>query len=272
LWLPAAAFCWNAAAPLPWQWQSKYLNGPPLDPTPISTPRLDNFIDRSLQDSLAKAIGPSIPFFNDVVRLHNQVLYGGFGISPSKHILIGKNEYLHNPIYTNAYCRRDVTASADTLRQWAQEIRSIQDIATARGQIFLYVLTPSKIEYIPETMPVAFPCRSQDRQRFVAAALSYLDAAGVTYVDATASMDAIEKKYGYDPFPKFGIHWTELAAYPATLEIIREINEAKGTSAIAGSGPGSKRRLEPEARSILQAPRCRSSPHATGRAPTSSSS
>jgi alginate O-acetyltransferase complex protein AlgJ len=232
LWLPAAAFCWNAAAPSPWQWQSRHLYGPPPDPTPISATSLDTFIDRALQDSLAKAIGPSIPFFNDVVRLHNQVLYGGLGISPSKHVLIGKNEYLHNPIYTNAYCRRDVTASADILRKWAQDIRSIQDIVTARGQIFLYVLTPSKIEHIPETMPVAFPCRSQDRQRFVAVALSYLDAAGVSYVDATVGMDAVEEKYGYDPFPKFGIHWTELAAYPATLEIMQVINEAKGTPAI----------------------------------------
>jgi hypothetical protein len=54
----------------------------------------------------------------------------------------------------------------------------------------------------------------------------------VKYVDATASMDDIKEKYGYEPFPKYGIHWTQLAAYPATLEIIRAINRAKGNSAI----------------------------------------
>lgn len=209
LWLPAVAYCWNAVSP--WQWRSAPLSGP-TETSPVSERSLNTFIDRSLQDSLAKAIGPSIPFFNDAVRLHNQILYAGFGISPSQHILIGKNEYLHNPFYTNAYCRRNVAASADTLRKWAQKIRDIQDIVTARGQIFLYVLTPSKIEHIPETMPATYPCRSQDRQRFVAVALSYLAAVGVKYIDATAAMDDFKEKYGYEPFAKYGIHWTQLAA------------------------------------------------------------
>jgi alginate O-acetyltransferase complex protein AlgJ len=229
LWLPALAYCWNAVSP--WQWHSASLSHP-MDISPVSERRLDTFIDRSLQDSLAKAIGPSIPFFNDAVRLHNQIMYAGFGLTTSQHILIGKNGYLHNPFYTNAYCHRDVKASADMMRKWAQKIREFQDIATARGQIFLYVLTPSKIEHIPATMPAAFPCRSPDRQRFIAVILSYLDAAGVKYVDATAAIDNFKEKYGYEAFPKYGIHWTQLAAYPATLEIIRAINRAKGNSAI----------------------------------------
>jgi alginate O-acetyltransferase complex protein AlgJ len=230
LWLPVASYGWNAAAPNPWR--SKYLNGAPVT-YKLSERKLETFIDRSLQDSVAKAFGPSMPFFNDIVRLHNEIVYAGIGISPSHHILIGKNEYLHNPVYLNAYCRRDLAASADTLRQWAQEIRDIQDIITARGQIFLYVLTPSKIEHIPDTLPTTYPCRSEDRQRFVPTVLSYLDAVGVTYVDATASMDDVQEKYGYDPFPKYGIHWTNLAAYPATLDIIQAINRATGKPTLA---------------------------------------
>lgn len=229
LWLPAGAYCWNAVSP--WQWHSAQLNGAPITNI-LSERKLETFLNRSWQDSLAKAIGPSIPFFNDAVRLHNQIVYAGFGISPSQHILIGKDEYLHNPIYTNAYCHRDVVASADKLRKWAQQIRDIQDTVRARGQAFLYVLTPSKIEHIPETIPIAFPCRSRDRQRFTATVLSYLDAVGVKYFDATATMADIKGKYGYEPFPRYGIHWTELAAYPATLEIIRTINGAMGRSAI----------------------------------------
>jgi alginate O-acetyltransferase complex protein AlgJ len=229
LWLPAATCCWNAVSSRPWR--SAPLNGP-AETYPVSRRSLDTFIDRSLQDSLAKVIGPSIPFFNDAVRLHNQIMYGGLGISPSKHIVIGKNGYLHNPFYTNAYCHRDIAASADILRKWAKNVRNIQDVVTARGQIFFYVLTPSKVEHIPETMPAAFPCRSSDRQRFVATILSYLDAAGVKYVDATAAMPDIKGKYGYESFPKYGIHWTQLAAYPAALEIIRTINSAKGYSAV----------------------------------------
>jgi hypothetical protein len=229
LWFPAAAYCWNAFSP--WPWRSAHLNGAPVT-LAVSERSLETFIDRSLQDSLAKVIGPSIPFFNDAIRVHNQIVYSGFGLSPSHHILIGKDEYLHNPLYTNVYCRRDIAGSADDLRQWAQEKRDIQDIITARGQIFLYVLTPSKVEFIPDTLPESFPCLSQDRRQFTAVALSYLDAMGVKYVDATATMEEVEPRFGYEPFPRYGIHWTELAAYPATLQIIAAINSARGGSGV----------------------------------------
>jgi alginate O-acetyltransferase complex protein AlgJ len=231
LWLPAVAYGWNAMAPWTWTWRSNDLIGVQLaGAAPSLTP--EAFANGSLQDSLARTVGPSIPFYGDAVRLHNQILYAGFGISPSPHILIGKDGYLHNPAYANAYCSRDIAASAAEFRDWARKLRETQDLVERRGQIFLYVLTPSKVEHIPHTLPEGFPCPSPDRHSFVAAAVAHLDAAGVKHVDATARMDAIQTMYGYEPFPKSGIHWTDLAAYLATLEIMRAINTAKGDLAV----------------------------------------
>jgi alginate O-acetyltransferase complex protein AlgJ len=228
LWLPAANYCWKAASPKKWR------------STPLSWETNENRVKRSLktfknrtwQNSLARTIGPSFPLFNNAVKLHNQIVYSVFGVSTSHHVLLGKDGYLHNPFYAKAYCSRDLAGSADALRQWAQKIRDMQDIVTARGQIFLYVLTPSKIEHLPETLPAAYPCQSPDRDRFTAAALTYLDAAGVKYLDVTATMEGFEEKYGYGPFPRYGIHWTQLGGYPGALAIIRAINAAKGKAAL----------------------------------------
>jgi alginate O-acetyltransferase complex protein AlgJ len=230
LWLPAIAFGWNMVAKP--QWRSKPLSGVQLAsaPAPLTLERLT---DGAFQRDLAKRIGPAIPFFADAVRLHNQVLYSVFGLTTSPHIVVGKDSFLHNPTYMGAYCHRDIESSAEDFERWARMLREIQDKVEARGQTFLYVLTPSKIEHLPDTLPPGFPCPSTDQPRFLAAALARLDVHGVKYVDATAGIEAIRPKYGYDPFPPGGIHWTELAAYPPALEIIRRINSSRGKTVIA---------------------------------------
>ena len=229
LWLPAIAFAWNAVTKS--KWQSKPLSGVQMTAAPVPF-TLQRVKDGSFQRSMARQIGPSIPFFADAVRLHNQVLYSAFGLTTSRHIIVGKDRFLHNPAYASAYCHRDIESSAEEFERWARMLHEIQDKVEARGQTFLYVLTPSKIEHLPDTLPTGFPCPSTDQPRFLAAALARLDDHGVKYVDATSGIDAIRPKYGYDPFPAGGIHWTELAAYPPALEIIRKINARKGKTII----------------------------------------
>jgi alginate O-acetyltransferase complex protein AlgJ len=229
LWLPAVALGWNTVAK--WKWRSKPLIGVEAKAAPIPL-TMEGLSDGSFQRSLAKRIGPSIPFFSDAVRLHNQVLYSAFGLSGSPHIIIGKENFLHNPGFASAYCHRDIESSADAFEKWARMLREIQDKIESRGQIFIYILTPSKIEHLPETLPPGFPCPSGDGLRFLAAGIGYLEKHGVNYIDATAHIDEIRDAYGYEPFPAGGIHWTDLAAYPATLELIRRINARQGKAVI----------------------------------------
>lgn len=230
LWLPAIAFAWNLVVAKP-KWRSKPLTGVQMTAAPVPL-TFERVKDGSFQRSFAKRIGPSIPFFADAVRLHNQVLYSALGLTTSPHIIVGKGRFLHNPTYMSAYCHRDIESSAPEFEGWARMLREIQDKVEARGQTFLYVLTPSKIEHLPDTLPPGFPCPSTDQPRFLAAALARLDDHGVKYVDATAGIDAIRPKYGYDPFPPGGIHWTDLAAYPPALEIIRRINTSLGKTVV----------------------------------------
>lgn len=229
LWLPAIAFGWNLVAKP--KWRSKPLSGVQI--AAASAPlTLEGLKDGSFQRSVAKRIGPSIPFYADAVRLHNQVFFAALRLPTSRDIIVGKEDYLLRPIYISAYCQRDIRGSIAEFKKWAGMLREIQDKVESRGQMFIYVLTPSKIEHLPNTLPSGFPCSSVDRQRFLAAAVAYLDDFGVKYVDATSGIDQVRPTYGYDPFPVGGIHWTDLAAYPPTLEIIRKINASKGKTVI----------------------------------------
>jgi alginate O-acetyltransferase complex protein AlgJ len=229
LWLPALSLGWNSISAR--KWRSKPLVGVQLTPAPASL-AFKHLIDGSFQRSLGRFIGPSIPYYADAVRMHNQVFYETLRLPTPRNILVGKDGYLHHSAYIQAYCHRDIERSTQEFRTWARMLREIQDKIESRGQTFIYVLTPSKIEHIPETLPAGYPCPSKDRQQFLATAVTHLRNQGVKHVDATAGVNETGRKYGYDPFPTGGIHWTDLSAYPALLEIIHAINTSKGARVI----------------------------------------
>ena len=229
LWLPALSFGWNAVSGH--QWKSQPLIGVQVAAMPASL-TIEHLVDGSFQRSLAQYVGPAIPFHAGAVRLHNQVFYATLRLSTSQHIIVGKNDHLLNPAYIKAYCYRDIGKSAQNFDSWARMLREIQDKIESRGQIFIYVLTPSKIEELPETLPLGLPCPSKDRQQFLAAAVAHLRDQGVKYIDAIATVDQEPRKYGYESFPVGGIHWTDLASYPAAMKIIQTINARKEKTAI----------------------------------------
>lgn len=197
-------------------------------PVPLT---VDNFVTNSFQTRLKASVASNFPIVSDAIRFHNQIIYS-LGLSPSQHILIGRDDYLLNPIYTKNYCKRDAEKSAAKMDAWAKMLRQIQDIIVARGQVFVYVLTPSKIEHRPGSLPLGYPCPSPDRDRFLLFATDRLARAGVIYIDATADLDESRDRYGYDPFPQGGIHWTDLAAHSPTMRIMETVNKQKGRTVL----------------------------------------
>jgi alginate O-acetyltransferase complex protein AlgJ len=229
LWLPALSFGWNAVSRH--KLKSQSLIGVQVAAIPASL-TIEHLVDGSFQRSFAQYIGSAIPFHASAVRLHNQVFYATLRLSTLQYIVVGKNDQLLNPAYITAYCYRSIAKSAQNFDSWAQMLREIQDKIESRGQIFIYVLTPSKIEQLPEALPLGLPCPSKDRQQFLPAAVAHLQDRGVKYIDATATVNQEPRKYGYEPFPVGGIHWTDLASYPATMKIIQIINASKEKTVI----------------------------------------
>jgi hypothetical protein len=97
---------------------------------------------------------------------------------------------------------------------WAAKIRQMQDMVEARGQVFLYVLTPSKVAQYPGTLPRALPCPSSaaDRAGVVPAWLGVLHRDGVHVDDTTAALRAARAQYQAPLFPRGGTHWDALGA------------------------------------------------------------
>ncbi len=79
---------------------------------------------------------------------------------------------------------------------------------------------------MPETLPFGYlcPATTEDRINFVTSALAALEKKGVHYFDATNGLNRTKELYGFDPFPKGGIHWTDLAAHLSTQGLVDKLN------------------------------------------------
>jgi alginate O-acetyltransferase complex protein AlgJ len=228
LWLPGIALTWNYLAP---RWAVGTRND--LFGTPM--PKMEHFSPATFwsgayQSQVGKAIPGILPFFSTIVRSNNELYYRLFSYSPLPWLLVGRREYLLGTEYVDEFCRRDAREFGKRVAHWVTELQEMQRELRKRGQVFVYLITPSKIAHMQDVLPFGYPClaKHEDRVAILPLYREMLKQGGIRFVDGTAQLTQSFTQYGFEPFPRGGIHWTMLSAYPASQALIREINEALG--------------------------------------------
>ena len=213
--------------------------GPRLHGVTEASPRpiwsLRAFADGTLQKALTRAITDAFPFRPLMIRINNQVRYKLFSYSGAPGVITGENGQLIEKAYLDEYCTRNLATFESKARDWAAKLKEIQDFYAARGKIFIYLITPSKVAYMPENFASALSsCASSVRDRTGTLPLydGLLKEAGVHVVDAASLIHGLRGKYEIDLFPAGGVHWNAIGIAAAADAILAEINRQAG-SAIA---------------------------------------
>ncbi|MBV9811834.1 MAG: hypothetical protein JO326_03735, partial [Acetobacteraceae bacterium] len=120
-----------------------------------------------VQQWISRSVGILSPMFKPAINWKNQIYYSLLGMSGIDEVIVGRNGQLIQYDWAQEYCTRDVAKLRRDGEAWAARIRTMQDFFDARGQAFLYVITPSKVAQHPETIPAGFPCPapSEDKAR-----------------------------------------------------------------------------------------------------------
>jgi alginate O-acetyltransferase complex protein AlgJ len=213
--------------------------GPRLHGVTEASPRpvwsLHSFADGTLQKALTSAVTDAFPLRPLMIRINNQVRYKLFGYSGAPGVITGESEQLIEKAYLDEYCNRDLMVFEPKARDWAARLKEIQDFYAARGKIFIYLITPSKVAYMPENFTRELSsCASSARDRTGMLPLydRLLKDAGVHVVDTASLIHALKGKYEIDLFPAGGVHWNAIGIAAASDAILAEINHQAG-SAIA---------------------------------------
>jgi hypothetical protein len=168
---------------------------------------------------------------NLFISINSQLYYSLFqkSFAENSQVIVGKNNTLFEMGYINAYCHRRPMAD-DELKQlslWADKIKKLNDFFNAHGKTFIYVITPSKAEYMPNAIPSRFHCPNIGIRSQVTQIKKLLDAKHVRYMDGATLMVEGTQKYGISMFPPGGTHWNWLGSTLAARSIISTINEDK---------------------------------------------
>ena len=177
------------------------------------------------QRAAALRVGPLSSAYQGAVRLRNSFYYAALGMSAVPTILVGRDGQLLERGYVEEYCSRDLAALRPRAEAWATRMRALQDRVEARGQVFRYVLTPSKPAYQPGWIPQGTPCPGlADAPGKRVVLRDAFARAGVHAVDTAAALDRARAAYPFELFPKGGTHWNQVGAAVATQALAASLN------------------------------------------------
>jgi alginate O-acetyltransferase complex protein AlgJ len=175
----------------------------------------------------ATRLSRNLRILSYAVKIKSQAYYSLLEASPIPAIVVGRNHTLYEPWYIAEYCTRDLVSFAPKAEDWAIKLRLMQDYYQAKGQVFVYVITPSKAAVYPEYIPASWPCPADheaDRRHLLEAYRAVLDRHGVHFVDTATIVRQARERYPFLTFPRGGTHWTEIGAALGAQALIKEVN------------------------------------------------
>lgn len=145
---------------------------------------------------------------NLFIRTINQTNYSLFDKSNARDVVVGKNDYLFNRWYIDAYVGADFTGTNKISNQ-LKKLKVVQDSLTKMNKTLLVVFAPSKDLFAPEHLPEG--CIKGDSTNydvFIKLAKEY----GINFIDFNPYFISLKNKSEYLLYTKYGSHWSAYGA------------------------------------------------------------
>ncbi|MDR3476822.1 MAG: hypothetical protein P4M14_02175 [Gammaproteobacteria bacterium] len=194
---------------------------PPFDLAHIRSHEVQKY----LEDKWTK----NLPMRNWLVKLNNQIFYSWLkkSYSINGQLVVGKSNQLFELAYIKDHCdfENALARKKSDLPAWADKVKKMSDYFHAQGKTFLYVMTPSKAEYMPEAIPNRFHCKATDTNVLINYMEKLLTDRKVPVVNTANLMQPATQYYKTPMFPEGGTHWNYLGASVGANAIINAINQ-----------------------------------------------
>jgi alginate O-acetyltransferase complex protein AlgJ len=213
-----------------------------------------SFHDGTLQKALVSRVTDAMPIRPILIRLNNEIRYHMFGEVTAPQVVRGAKGHLIERTYLDDYCSRLEGMGTERAAIALPKLKDIQNFYSARGGVFVYVVTPSKVAHLPEYFidRVACPSTPKARAALVGDYVEALKREGIHVVDTASLIHSLKGAYPFDIFPEGGTHWNDVGGARATSLLVDEINRQAGrdiippftfTYTMSGAGSGADREL-----------------------------
>ena len=183
---------------------------------PSSRPEFSmaGFMTGEFQEKITPHLDRSIGLREWLVRLYNQVDFSLFSVTHARQVVVGKDNYLFEEPYIDAWLGRDFIGEIPIDARVGQ-IRRLQDSLWNRNHILLVVVFPSdKGSFYPEKIPDRYlknPRTVTNYQRYKQG----FEASKVNFIDFNDWFLKMKDTSRYLLYPKTGIHWSSYGAFLA---------------------------------------------------------
>lgn len=170
-----------------------------------------------------------LPLRSWFIRISNQLYYSLFKTSYSyyNNIIIGKKNTLFERFYIQSYCGL-IPMPFDNLIEltaWADKLRTLQTFFAKNHKVFIYLITPNKVEYMSESVPDRYHCVRHGVSQHVRELEKLLKERNINYINASDFIISYANEHHVPLFSKGGTHWNYLAGTLVANALIDEINK-----------------------------------------------
>lgn len=178
---------------------------------------LDNWLNCNFQETFEKSMSINYGLSNRFIYYKNYVDYKLFDKLNAKETVLGKNDFLYEISYINAYTGTDCLGK-DSIDHLLKTLKVIQDSLQKRKINLLLVFSPGKASFYPEFIPDRYMKNikeSNNLKLFHSFALKH----GLNFLDLTEFFINSKDTCHYPLFVNTGIHWTEYGDALVTIEL-----------------------------------------------------
>lgn len=184
-----------------------------------------SWFDGSFQQNFDKFVNDDIGFRPWLVRLRNQIAWSLFGKRYAAGVIKGKNNYLYELNYINAYNGVDFLG-ADTIRQRTLRIKQLSDKLEERGKTLLVCIAPGKGSFYPEFFPDNMPPKPTQETNYHYY-LKMLKEHQVHVLDFNGWFLQMKNRSECILYPQYGIHWSYYGMILATDSLIKHVEQIR---------------------------------------------
>lgn len=182
------------------------------------------WFEGNFQEASEKHLNDNFGCRNNFVRLNNQLLFTLFKKAKAKSVIVGKDDYLFETGYIDAFCGKDY-AGEDHINDKIRKMIFLRDTFAKMNKTIIYVFSPSKARFYPEYIP--------DRYESVIDKTNYTEYVKklrenkVDIIDINAYYKSIRDTSKFLLYPKLGIHWSLYGAALAQDSILHYIKKVR---------------------------------------------
>ena len=165
-----------------------------------------NWINHSYQRDREERLKKSSTLGKESIPLKNQIDFDWFHKVNVNEFVLGKDDYIFNIPYINAYLGRDFVGE-ETIKEQLRKTQVVADTLKRKGIDLVVVFAPGKGTYYAEYLPskyLKYPRSTTNYEVYTQKIKEY----NIHYVDFQSWFLQMKPDTKYPLFPQYGHHWS----------------------------------------------------------------